>query len=96
MSFDEEEKRKDLESRINQFRSSKDDSGEITPWKGLTLLGSLGLVVAISIMSGLVLGHYLDRKLHTEPWLTLLGLLLGLGAAGKGAYELVKGALKAK
>ena len=42
---------------------------------------SLGLQVALSIFLGLGLGVYLDRNVFgTTPWLTLIGLGLGIAA----------------
>jgi len=43
---------------------------------------SLGFQVALSIVIGLALGVYLDRQVFgTTPWLTLIGLALGIAAA---------------
>ncbi len=94
--WDDEEKRKELESRIDDFKGSERKSSEFTAWTGLSLLGSLGLLIAVSIVAGIALGAYLDRRFHTVPWLTLVGLFAGLGAAAKGGYELVKSTLKGK
>lgn len=100
MNFsDEEEQRKKLESRINRFKSSEDenrDKGNFTIWKGLYLVGSLGFVVAASLLIGLGLGNYLDKRWSTAPWLTLTGLILGFGAAILGGYELIRSSLKDK
>jgi ATP synthase protein I len=41
---------------------------------------SLGLQVALAIVIGLFLGYYLDGKFGTSPWLTLIGLGLGIAA----------------
>jgi len=41
---------------------------------------SLGLQVALSIFIGLGLGYYLDGKFDTSPWLTLIGIVLGIAA----------------
>jgi ATP synthase protein I len=93
---DEEKEREKLESRIESFRASQKQNQGISPWEGLSLLGSLGFVVAGSIMVGLGVGVYLDRRLSTEPWLTVAGLVLGLLAAGFGSYELIRNFLQGK
>lgn len=94
MNFhNEEEQRKKLESRIDKFKSDNQESTPFNPWKGLSLLGSLGFVVAASILMGLALGNYLDKRWHTEPWLTLTGLILGFAGAAKGGYELIRSTL---
>lgn len=92
----EEKDRKELEARINKFRASERKPGEFSPWQGLSLLGSLGFVVAASIVLGIVAGVYLDQKWNTKPLFTLIGLFLGLGAAGFGGYELVRSVWKGK
>lgn len=94
-SFDEEEKeRQKLESRIESFKESRRDKGAFGAWRGLSLVGSLGFMVAVSLISGLMLGVYLDRRFGTKPWLTLTGLVLGLAAAGKSSYELIRSAIE--
>ena len=49
--------------------------------KELAYYSSLGFQVSLSIVIGLALGVYLDRKFGTTPWLTLIGLLVGILAA---------------
>lgn len=46
----------------------------------LAYYSSLGLQVALSIFIGLFLGVYLDRRLACTPWLTLIGLGMGIVA----------------
>lgn len=49
----------------------------------LAYYSSLGFSVALSIFIGLFAGVYLDRWFDTAPWLTLIGLGLGIAAAFK-------------
>jgi len=42
--------------------------------------GAVGFVLAFSVMLGAGAGYLLDQWLHTEPYLMVVGLLLG--AAG--------------
>lgn len=56
------------------------------PIRTIGLLGGLGFMLALSALLGAVVGHYLDRRWETEPWLTLVGTLLGMAA---GFYELM-------
>jgi ATP synthase protein I len=45
----------------------------------LAYYASLGISVALSIVIGLGVGVYLDRYVfHTTPWLTLIGMILGI------------------
>lgn len=55
-------------------------SGEQGTWKALGELSSIGLVLVVATVIGLVGGYYLDRWLGTSPWLLLLGLVLGIAA----------------
>ena len=49
-----------------------------------TLVGPIAVAAAI--------GYFLDLRLHTKPWLTIVGILFGLAAALKGAIDLLKSA----
>lgn len=55
-------------------------------------LRSAGLLLAIptllivSPLVGFFLGNWLDGKLGTRPWLTLIGLVFGFVAAGRETY----------
>lgn len=55
----------------------------------------LGMRIAVEIVAALivggVLGFLLDRWLGSSPWLLLLGLLLGAGAAVLNVYRAVRG-----
>jgi ATP synthase protein I len=54
---------------------------------------ALGLEMAISVVIGLVIGAFLDKRLKTGPWLTLLFLMLGFAA---GLRSLIRAALKSQ
>ncbi len=49
----------------------------------LAYYSSLGFSVSFSIFIGLFAGVYLDRRFSISPWLTLIGLGLGIAAAFK-------------
>ena len=49
----------------------------------------IGWYFAVCIVLGLAGGVVLDRVVGTTPWLTLLGLLLGLSAAFYGGYRML-------
>lgn len=40
----------------------------------------LGFEIVVPLLLGLFGGRWLDRKLDTEPWLLILGSVLGMGA----------------
>ncbi len=56
-------------------------------WKGVGRYGTVGLELALSIVLGLVAGHYLDQRLGTGGWLTLLGLAYGVAAGVRALYR---------
>lgn len=40
---------------------------------------AIGWVLMVSVLGGTLGGAYLDRRLGSTPWLTLLGIFLGMG-----------------
>lgn len=58
--------------------------------------GAAGLYMAIPTMLlagplvGYFLGSWADTKLATDPYLTLVGLVLGFVAAGRETYMLIR------
>lgn len=42
---------------------------------------AVGIEVGLAVIVGLVLGQFADDFFGTEPWLTLVGMLFGVGAA---------------
>ena len=55
-------------------------SGDQGTWKALGELSSIGLVLVVATVIGLVGGYYADRLLGTTPWLLLVGLVFGIAA----------------
>ncbi|MGH7830414.1 MAG: AtpZ/AtpI family protein [Candidatus Binatia bacterium] len=66
---------------------------ETPPKKGdpfilaLGVYGGVGFQLAASVVGGLLIGHYLDKRWDTSPWLAMTGLVIG--SAG-GFYNLLK------
>jgi F0F1-type ATP synthase assembly protein I len=58
--------------------------------KTLGYLSSVGLSMAIAIGIGAVVGHYLDKKFGTAPWLLLIFLGFGIAAAFRNLYVMYK------
>ena len=63
-------------------------------WKGVGSYGTVGLEVALSVVVGLFGGSWLDKKLGTAPWLTLLGVVYGVAAAARALYRAARRATK--
>jgi len=66
---------------------------------GYAALRSAGLLLAIPTLlivaplAGFFLGVWVDRKLHSGPWLSILGLALGFVAAGRETWLIYRRAL---
>lgn len=54
--------------------------------KAFARVGALGIELALSTVIGLLGGQWLDKKLSTEPYLTLAGLILGVIAGFRSFY----------
>lgn len=64
--------------------------GEQNAWKALGELSTIGLTLVIATVIGLAAGYYLDQWLGTAPWLTLIGLVLGIAAGFVNLFRSVK------
>lgn len=56
----------------------------------LAYYSSLGFQVALSIVIGLIIGVYLDRRFLFYPWLTLVFLGLGIAAGFRNIWLAIK------
>jgi ATP synthase protein I len=61
-------------------------------WGSVGELAAVGMTMAVAIVLGLAGGYFLDRWLGTSPWLTLIGLGLGIVAAFVSFFRAVKAA----
>lgn len=50
---------------------------------------SVGTVMTSNIVGGIALGYFLDRWLHTAPWMIVTFLILGTVSAFIGIYRIV-------
>jgi ATP synthase protein I len=60
----------------------------------LAYYSSLGLSVSLSIFIGLAVGVYLDRRMDTSPWCTLVFLVLGIIAGFRNIAIAIRKARK--
>lgn len=51
---------------------------------------SIGIAMVLAIFGCLYVGTWLDKKLGTEPYFTLLLLLIGIAAGFRNVYVLIK------
>jgi ATP synthase protein I len=56
----------------------------------LFLLSSTGLSMVLAIFIGLAVGVFLDGKLNTHPWLTLIFLGLGIIAGFRNIFWFIR------
>jgi ATP synthase protein I len=55
--------------------------------KTFARVGALGIELAASTVIGLFGGQWLDGKLGTKPWLSIVGLILGVVAGFRSLYQ---------
>jgi ATP synthase protein I len=60
------------------------------PWLPMLSLLGIGFYIAISIVLGIMGGHWLDEKFNTQPLWLIIGLILGLAVAVLGVYNILK------
>jgi len=61
-------------------------------WKSAGELASIGMTMVLATVIGLVAGYYADKWLGTSPWLTLIGLGVGIAAGFVGLFRAVRDA----
>jgi ATP synthase protein I len=54
------------------------------------LLLAIPTLLIVSPLVGFFIGGWLDRRLRTSPWLSILGLILGFAAAGRETYMIYR------
>jgi F0F1-type ATP synthase assembly protein I len=72
-------------SPAERLMAKQDDSN-------LGKFATLGLEIGVGSALGAVIGTWVDRKLHSDPWGLLIGIILGFSA---GMYMLIKAAINA-
>ncbi len=53
------------------------------------LFSEIGLVLFVTTFGGLLLGHWLDQQLGTNPLLVITGFLLGIGLGAVANWRLL-------
>ncbi len=65
-----------------------DDKGKIL--RQIGSYSTLGLEMGLSVAVGAIMGYYLDKWLHTEPWLLIIFLIFGAIAGFRSLYRALK------
>lgn len=58
--------------------------------KMLALVSTMGLSLVLATVIGLAVGYYLDKAFGTNPWLTLIFLVLGIVAGFRNLFIIMK------
>ena len=58
--------------------------------KAFSLVMQLGMNMACCVIIGFFFGRFLDNKFGTAPWLMIVFVFLGAGAAIKLIYDIAK------
>ena len=72
-------------------RPDDGDGDQRKPLSSGSEFAGLGLQMGAVLIAGAWLGYWLDSKLGTDPWLTILFVFLGAGAAFYSLYRKVIG-----
>ena len=56
-------------------------------WKGIGSYATVGLELALSVLFGLAVGHWLDKKFDGGGWITVVGFGFGLAAGARAVYR---------
>ena len=62
--------------------------------KAFARVGAVGIELALSVVVGMLGGQWLDKKLSTAPFLTLLGLVLGVVAGFRSLIRAARSSQK--
>jgi len=60
-------------------------------WRIAARYSSIGIQVAACVAIGVLGGLWLDDHFGTTPWLFWIGLAVGVTAAGRSVWRVVKG-----
>lgn len=65
---------------------------EPSPWRALAGLASAGITFVVATAGGAVAGYFADQWLGISPWLTLIGLGLGIVVGFREFFRSIKAA----
>ena len=58
--------------------------------RSMALTTAIGFDLACVLLVCVVVGHYVDGRLHSSPWGLLIGIVVGLAGGFASAYKLIK------
>jgi ATP synthase protein I len=65
-------------------------ASEPSPWRPLVTLAGIGLTFVVATAGTTVAGYFADRWLGSTPWLTLIGLGVGIAAGFRELFRALK------
>jgi ATP synthase protein I len=65
-----------------------DNRGKL--FRQIASYSTLGLEMGLSVTVGAIIGYYLDKWLHTEPWLLIVFLIFGVVSGFRSLYRALK------
>jgi len=68
----------------------KDKKEKARLYRQLSLIGVIPAIMAVGPLIGYFVGHWLDSRFGTEPYLMWVLILFGFIAAGKEIYRIIK------
>ncbi len=66
------------------------DKGSLSYVRSAGLLLAIPTLLIVSPLVGFFVGSWLDGRLKSTPWLSILGLLLGFAAAGRETHRIYR------
>ena len=70
--------------------AEEDERPKVSPRARLYNLTSLAFVFPVAIGGSTFAGHYLDQRLGTFPWLTILFFFLGIAAGFVSLFRAIR------
>lgn len=63
---------------------------KVNPWRQAGLLATIPFILALAPIVGFVIGSWLDSKLRTGSWLSVILLVLGFVAGVRETIQIIK------
>ncbi|MBP6741430.1 MAG: AtpZ/AtpI family protein [Deltaproteobacteria bacterium] len=64
------------------------DDSKKQMWLQASRFSYLGLFFGVAVVIGFAFGTWLDRKFHTHPWFSMLGVLFGIASGFKELFRM--------
>jgi F0F1-type ATP synthase assembly protein I len=58
--------------------------------RAMAFSAAIGFDLACVLLICVLIGHYVDDRLHSSPWGLLVGALVGIAGGALSAYQMIK------